>query len=78
MIKGNMEGGGKGRLQLTEAVVVVEGRKGRKEEGLEGCLYTQGSGKAGNFGSELAGTARRAIVPRGATELHDPRGCRDH
>lgn len=59
MIKGNMEGGGKGRLQLTEAVVVVEGRKGRKE-GLEGCLYAQGSGKAGNFGSELAGDPRQS------------------
>jgi hypothetical protein len=60
-----MEGGGEGRLQLTEvevvvvAVVVVEGRKGKEEEGLESCLYTQGSGKAGNFGSELAGDPRQ-------------------
>jgi hypothetical protein len=55
-----MEGGGEGRLQLTEVgVVVVEGRKGKEEEGLESCLYTQGSGKAGNFGSELAGDPRQ-------------------
>jgi hypothetical protein len=63
MIKGKMEGGGEGRLQLTEVeevvVVVVEGRKGKEEEGLESCLYTQWSGKAGNFGSELAGDPRQ-------------------
>jgi hypothetical protein len=63
MNKGKMEGGGEGRLQLTEVevvvVVVVEGRKGKEEEGLESCLYTQWSGKAGNFGSELAGEPRQ-------------------
>jgi hypothetical protein len=44
-IKGKMQGGDKGRSQLTEVVVVVmviEGRKGRKEKDSRAAFIPKG------------------------------------